>query len=83
VARWRRGDPEPVVPDWIRHESDGGFVLADWEWPEDRGLPAMWAEHRAKGRWVAARHRWLQEHPDVSAVLFQQLRDRIAVKRGS
>ena len=82
MARWRQRDkPEPVIPDWIRHEGDGGFVLADWELPEDCALPSWFAEHQAKARWVAARFRWLQEHPDVSAVLLQQLRDQMWRKR--
>jgi hypothetical protein len=82
MARWRdRGDPEPVIPDWIRHECDGGFVPADWAWPEDFGLDPVLARHRAMGRWVAARHRWLQEHDDVAELLFQQLKDRVARKR--
>src|SRR5437764_9199989 len=73
VARWRdRGDPEPVIPDWIRHECDGGFAPGDWAWPEDFGLDPVLARHRAMGRWVAARHRWLQEHDDVAELLFQQ-----------
>ena len=67
--------------DWIRHESDGGFVLADWEWPEDCALPGPLAEHRAHGRWVATRHRWLQEHPDVGEILLEQLQDRARWKR--
>ena len=81
MARWRdRGGPEPM-PDWIRHASDGGFVLADWEWPEDCALPAELAVHRARGRWVATRHRWLQEHPDVGDLLLEQLQRRGREKR--
>ena len=30
MARWRGREPEPVLPDWIRHEADGGFVVSDW-----------------------------------------------------
>jgi hypothetical protein len=82
MARWRRQDEEPVIPDWIRHECDGGFVQADWAWPEDFGLDPMLAEHRARGRWVATRHRWLSEHPDVADILLEQLRERCREKRG-
>ena len=78
MARWRdRGEPEPV-PAWIGH---GGFVLADWEWPEDITLDPALAEYRARGRWVATRHRWLQEHPDAAEVLLEQLRERCREKR--
>jgi hypothetical protein len=82
MARWRdRGDPEPVIPDWIRHEYDGGFVLADWEWPEDCALPGPLAEQVARGRWVAARHRWLAGHTDVGEILLEQLWERCREKR--
>ena len=78
MARWRdRGEPDPV-PAWIGHD---GFVLADWAWPEDLALPPALAEHRARGRWVATRHRWLMEHPDVGAELLEQLRARSRGKR--
>jgi hypothetical protein len=82
LARWRQRDkPEPVIPDWIRHEYDGGFVAADWAWPEDFGLDPVLARHRAMVRWGEARHRWLQEHDDVAELLFRQLKERAGRKR--
>lgn len=79
MARWRdRGEPEPM-PAWIGHD---GFVPADWAWPADLELPGWLAEHRAHGRWVATRHRWLQEHPDAGEILLEQLRERCREKRG-
>jgi hypothetical protein len=76
VARWR-SDEDPRVPPWIRHEHDGGFVLADWVTPEDFGLEPRVAEWRAKERWMRARNDWLCDHPDVFAVLLEQLRQII------
>lgn len=85
MARWRdRGDPEPVIPDWVRHASDGGFALSGWELPGDCALPRWQAEQVAKGRWIRARHEWLNEpgHEDVAEVLLEQLRERCREKRG-
>jgi hypothetical protein len=78
MARWRdRGGPGPVIPDWIRHEHDGGFVLAGWVEPADFGLDPRLAEELAMGRWVKARAAWLNDHPDVADILLEQLRERV------
>jgi hypothetical protein len=81
MARWRGQEPGPVIPDWIRHASDGGFVAADWAEPDDFGLEPRLAVSRAEGRWIAARCAWLNEHPDVADILLQQLRDRCGDRR--
>jgi hypothetical protein len=77
VARWRGREPEPVIPDWIRHASDGGFVAAAWSEPGDFGLEPRLAVSRAEGRWIAARTAWLAGHEDVGELLLQQLRERV------
>jgi hypothetical protein len=71
--RGRAGRPE--IPDWIRHEHDGGFVVSEWLEASDFEADPRVAEGRAKQRWMTERNRWLDDHPDVSDVLMQQLRD--------
>jgi hypothetical protein len=75
MARWREPDGGPVIPDWIRHEFDGGFVASAWAEPDDFALEPRAAESRARGRWIAARVAWLNDNPDVAEVLMEQLRD--------
>jgi hypothetical protein len=77
MARWRGQEPAPEVPGWIRHEADGGFVLADWVEAGDFQLEPAAAESRARGRWIAARCAWLNEHPDVGTILLEQLQERV------
>ena len=74
MARWRGRAQEPLVPGWVRHEADGGFVLADWVEAGDFQLDPAAAESRARGRWVKARCAWLNEHPDVADILLERLR---------
>lgn len=83
MARWRGQEPGPQIPAWVRHETDGGFVVADWLEPGDFQLepgdfqlePAV-AESRARGRWIAARCDWLNANLDVADLLLEQLRER-------
>jgi len=72
----RRKDPAggPVIPDWIRHEHDGGFDPAAWAEPGDFEADPHVAESRARGRWMTERNRWLADHPDAFDVLLEQLR---------
>jgi hypothetical protein len=78
MARWRGQEPGPMIPDWIKHASDGGFVAADWAEPDDFGLEPRLAVSRAEGRWIAARTAWLLDgHEDVGELLLQQLRERV------
>jgi hypothetical protein len=66
------------VPDWIRHEYDGGFVVSDWAEPADFAADPGVAESSARQRWIAARNAWLAGHLDVADVLLGQLRDLCA-----
>jgi hypothetical protein len=73
VARWRGRSAEPQIPDWIRHESDGGFAPSAWAEPGDFGLEPRLAVSRAEARWIAARTAWLLEHEDVAGILLEQV----------
>jgi hypothetical protein len=67
-----------VVPGWVRHEDLGGFEAAAWMEPADFALDPRVAECRARDRWLAARVEWLNAHPDVAAVLLDELRAWVA-----
>jgi hypothetical protein len=74
VARWRGREQVPGVPAWVKHEVDGGFVLADWVEASDFQLEPAVAESAARARWIAQRSAWLMAHEDVADILLAQLR---------